>query len=168
MKNLTCMAALLLVPLITFADSESGVYNEDNISLGYAMDVAIAATAACTDSGYKVSVAVLDNKGLVKAQATADGAFLHSGEAARRKAYASMSRGLPTHKIQAHIVGNNDINTALNFSSLGMSTWGGGLPIEYKGSIIGAVGVSGAPSGEADVACATKAIESVTDKYTES
>jgi uncharacterized protein GlcG (DUF336 family) len=31
---------------------------------------------------------------------------------------------------------------------------GGGLPIQVGGALLGAVGVSGAPSGETDEACA--------------
>ncbi len=39
---------------------------------------------------------------------------------------------------------------------------GGGVPIEAGGSIVGGVGISGAPSGEADDACARAGIEAVT------
>jgi uncharacterized protein GlcG (DUF336 family) len=41
---------------------------------------------------------------------------------------------------------------------------GGGLVIEAQGSLIGAVGVSGAPGGDADDACAKAGIEAVRDK----
>ena len=163
--RMSCMLSALLVTANATGDTTNGAYNEMNLSLNYALDIAKAAVDSCTESGYKVSVAVLDNKGVLKAQATADGAFLHSAEAAQRKAYASVSRGLPSHKIQEHIVTNSDYNTAMNFSALGMSTWGGGFPIQYKGNIIGAVGVSGAPSGQADVACAEKALADIGKTY---
>ena len=41
---------------------------------------------------------------------------------------------------------------------------GGGLVIEAGGSLVGAVGVSGAPGGDADDACAKAGIEAVRDK----
>jgi uncharacterized protein GlcG (DUF336 family) len=41
---------------------------------------------------------------------------------------------------------------------------GGGLLIEASGSIVGGVGVSGAPGGDADDACAKAGIEAVRDK----
>ena len=41
----------------------------------------------------------------------------------------------------------------------GMSTWGGGMPIKFNDEIIGALGVSGAPSGIKDVECAEAALE---------
>jgi uncharacterized protein GlcG (DUF336 family) len=46
----------------------------------------------------------------------------------------------------------------------GVVALGGGLPIEASGSILGGVGVSGAPGGEADEACAGAGIEAVRDK----
>jgi uncharacterized protein GlcG (DUF336 family) len=40
---------------------------------------------------------------------------------------------------------------------------GGGLVIEGAGSLLGAIGVSGAPGGEADEACAAAGIAAVKD-----
>ena len=40
----------------------------------------------------------------------------------------------------------------------------GGLPIRAAGGLLGAVGVSGAPGGERDEACARKALESVQER----
>ena len=41
---------------------------------------------------------------------------------------------------------------------------GGGLPIEAQGSIAGAIGVSGAPGGDADDSCARAGIEAIRDR----
>jgi uncharacterized protein GlcG (DUF336 family) len=41
---------------------------------------------------------------------------------------------------------------------------GGGVPIEAGGSIVGGVGVSGAPGGDADDTCARAGIEAIVDK----
>ena len=41
---------------------------------------------------------------------------------------------------------------------------GGGIPVEAGGSIVGGVGVSGAPGGENDHACALAGIEAITDE----
>jgi uncharacterized protein GlcG (DUF336 family) len=40
---------------------------------------------------------------------------------------------------------------------------GGGVLIEAGGSIYGAIGVSGAPGGEADEACAVAGIKAIAD-----
>jgi uncharacterized protein GlcG (DUF336 family) len=41
---------------------------------------------------------------------------------------------------------------------------GGGLLIEAQGSILGAIGVSGAPGGDADDSCARAGIDAIRDK----
>ena len=41
---------------------------------------------------------------------------------------------------------------------------GGGVAIQAAGSVIGGIGVSGAPSGEADDSCAKAGIASVQDE----
>ena len=41
---------------------------------------------------------------------------------------------------------------------------GGGLTVEAGGALLGAVGVSGAPGGDADEACAKAGIDAVRDK----
>jgi uncharacterized protein GlcG (DUF336 family) len=46
----------------------------------------------------------------------------------------------------------------------GVVALGGGMLVEAGGSLVGAVGVSGAPGGEADDACAKAGIEAVRDR----
>jgi uncharacterized protein GlcG (DUF336 family) len=38
---------------------------------------------------------------------------------------------------------------------------GGGMPVEAAGALVGAIGVSGAPSGELDDACARTGIDAI-------
>ena len=40
---------------------------------------------------------------------------------------------------------------------------GGGVPVEAAGEMVGGIGVSGAPGGDADAECATAGIEAVSD-----
>jgi len=40
---------------------------------------------------------------------------------------------------------------------------GGGIPIEVDGSVVGALGVSGAPNGEQDDQCGRKGLASIED-----
>ena len=46
----------------------------------------------------------------------------------------------------------------------GVVVIGGGMIVEASGSLVGAVGVSGAPGGDADDACAKAGIEAIRDK----
>jgi len=44
-----------------------------------------------------------------------------------------------------------------------VAAFGGGLPIEAAGSTLGGIGVSGAPGGEADEACARAGLKAIAD-----
>jgi uncharacterized protein GlcG (DUF336 family) len=46
----------------------------------------------------------------------------------------------------------------------GVAIIGGGLVVEAGGSLVGAVGISGAPGGGADEACAKAGIEAIKEK----
>jgi uncharacterized protein GlcG (DUF336 family) len=43
----------------------------------------------------------------------------------------------------------------------GVAALGGGLPIEAGGAVVGAIGVSGAPGGDADDDCAKAGIRAI-------
>jgi uncharacterized protein GlcG (DUF336 family) len=45
-----------------------------------------------------------------------------------------------------------------------MAAWGGGFPIEVDGEIVGAIGVSGAPTVQNDIECARAALAVVSDE----
>ncbi len=57
----------------------------------------------------------------------------------------------------------SDIRQELNHID-GLIVMQGGLPIRAGGSLIGAVGVSGAPGGDKDEACAAVAIKAIADR----
>jgi uncharacterized protein GlcG (DUF336 family) len=44
-----------------------------------------------------------------------------------------------------------------------MAAWGGGFPIKVDGEVVGAIGVSGAPTVQNDVDCARAALALVSD-----
>ena len=56
-----------------------------------------------------------------------------------------------------------DIKAEMN-EVTGILALDGGVPIQAAGSMLGAVGVSGAPGGDIDEACALKAIEKVQER----
>ena len=45
----------------------------------------------------------------------------------------------------------------------GVVALGGGMPIRAKGALVGGIGVSGAPGGEADDVCAKAGIAAISD-----
>lgn len=118
-----------------------------------------AALASCREQGAQVAVAVVDRFGNLQTLLRDRFAGPHTPETARRKAWTAASfRGdtltlSETTKPGSEAYGANFIGEALML--------GGGVPVEAGGSIVGAIGVSGAPSGTMDDGCARAGIEAV-------
>jgi uncharacterized protein GlcG (DUF336 family) len=121
--------------------------------------LAEAALASCRGQGAQVAVAVVDRFGNLQMVLRDRYAGPHTPDTARRKAWTAVSfRGdtltlSETTKPGTEAYGANFITEALML--------GGGVPVEAAGSIVGAVGVSGAPSGEMDDGCARAGIDAV-------
>ena len=86
----------------------------------------------------------------------------HTPETARRKAWTAISFRADTLEL-SKISAAGQPQSGVRFVAEAMMI-GGGVPVESAGSIVAGVGVSGAPGGEADDACARAGIEAVTDK----
>lgn len=125
-----------------------------------AADIARATVHACRDQGYQVSVVVLDRAGDVMASQRDTFARRHTMEIAARKAGLTVMSGVESGEMRDS---RGDIRTELNHME-GVIVMEGGLPIRAAGSLVGAVGVSGAPGGDIDAACAASGIESVQDR----
>jgi uncharacterized protein GlcG (DUF336 family) len=85
----------------------------------------------------------------------------HTVEVATRKAWTSASFRISTLALA------EDTQAGKSMSGIRamprVAAIGGGLPIEAGGSVLGAIGVSGAPGGEADEACAKAGIKAIAD-----
>jgi uncharacterized protein GlcG (DUF336 family) len=124
-----------------------------------ASKLAQAAMEACRTEGAQVAVAVVDRFGVLQALVRDRFAGPHTPETARRKAWTAVSfRGDTLSLVEATKPGSEAYGA--NFIS-GVLMLGGGVPVEANGSIIGAVGVSGAPGGALDDKCARAGIEAV-------
>lgn len=124
-----------------------------------AVKLAQAALESCREQGAQVAIAVVDRFGNLQMLLRDRYAGPHTPDTARRKAWTAVSfrsdtLGLSeTMKPGSEAFGANFITDALML--------GGGVPVEADGGIVGAVGVSGAPSGKMDDGCARAGIEAV-------
>ncbi|MEO3430483.1 heme-binding protein [Pelagibius sp. CAU 1746] len=124
-----------------------------------AVKLAQAAMESCRGKGAQVAVAVVDRFGNLQMMLRDRFAGAHTPETARRKAWTAVSFRNDTLALSevakpgAEAYGANFITEALML--------GGGVPVEAAGSIVGGVGVSGAPGGDMDDACARAGIEAV-------
>ena len=132
-------------------------------SLSAAMALAIAQTAleTCTKQGYHVSVHVLGRNGEILVAVRGDGAPPHTMENSQRKAYTARTFRIPSGEFAQRVKDNPTLG-AVHLT--GIIAAQGALPIKVGDDVIGAVGVSGAPGGEKDEACAKVGIEKVADQ----
>ncbi len=119
---------------------------------------AMAAVKKCHDDGFKVSVAIVDQSGLVKVQLKADGAGPHTLDSSRRKAYTASSMRDSTQKY-AMLAAHKPELQGLARMNENILLLGGGFPIKIGGEVVGGIGVGGAPGTQFDEACASAALK---------
>jgi uncharacterized protein GlcG (DUF336 family) len=119
-----------------------------------------AALDACTAGGYRVSVAVVDRSGVVRAQLRADGAGVHTVDSSRRKAYTAASLRRPTTELAERIAGAPALRELADLNEQVLML-GGGLPIELEGEVVGGIGVGGAPGADLDDDCARAGLAAI-------
>lgn len=124
-----------------------------------ALRVAQVSLESCRGKGYQVAVVVVDRMGVPQVMIRDRFAGAHTPDTAYRKAWTAVSFREDTQALSENTAsgtpqaGARDITNALML--------GGGVPIEAGGNIIGGVGISGAPSGQADDECGRAGIEAV-------
>jgi len=131
---------------------------EKNISMGMTLAIIQGAIEQCTKDGYKVSVTVVDKSGSVAGQVRGDGTSPHTMEFSRLKAYTARIRNQTSLQTMKEL---EDPARAPLRQIPGLVGVGGGVPIRAGTEVIGGVGVSGAPGGEKDEACANAGIAKV-------
>jgi uncharacterized protein GlcG (DUF336 family) len=131
-----------------------------DLSAGMAMTIAQTASETCQKQGYRVSVHVLGRLGEVIVALRGDNAPPHTFENSQRKAFTARTFREPSGEFAKRI------STATNppqINLTGVIAAQGALPIKVGDEVIGAVGVSGAPGGDKDEACAKAGIEKIAD-----
>ena len=127
-----------------------------------ALKAAQAALARCRASGYQVTVAVTDRMGVVQVLLRDRFAGPHTPDMASAKAYTAVSfRTNTTELAEATQAGKPQSGIR---HRPGVAAVGGGMMIEAGGSLLGAIGVSGAPGGREDDACAAAGIAAIRDE----
>ena len=134
---------------------------EKNVSMKMAQMIIDGVIEDCTKTGYKVSVVIVDNAGVVRASLRGDGTSPHTMEFARKKAYTARTRNQTSLEFKA---ATDTPASAYLLQIPDVVAVGGGVPIRISGAAIGAVGVSGAPGGDKDEVCALAGIAKVADQ----
>ena len=142
----------------------ANVVRKHSISYGLAQKMADAAVAKARELGVAETVAILDDGGNLKAFSRMDGAPIPTIEMAQNKAYTALL-GVSTQDFFNFIQRDPSLLAGIPTLSR-VAAWGGGFPIKVDGEIVGAIGVSGAPTVQNDVDCATAALALVSDAAT--
>ena len=126
-----------------------------------ALKAARGAMERCRAHGYQVSVAVTDRMGVVQVLLRDRFAGPHTTDMASAKAYTAASFRVSTTELAEATQPGRPQSGIRNRP--GVAAVGGGMTIEAGGSLVGAIGVSGAPGGKEDDACAAAGIAAIRD-----
>jgi uncharacterized protein GlcG (DUF336 family) len=139
----------------------STVIKKHSISSELAQKMVDAALAKARALGVSENVAILDDGGNLKAFSRMDGAPILSIEMAQNKAYTALF-GVSTQDFFNFIQGDPSLLAGVPTLAR-VAAWGGGFPIKVNGEVVGAIGLSGAPTVQNDVDCARAALALVPD-----
>jgi uncharacterized protein GlcG (DUF336 family) len=126
-----------------------------------AVKAATAALAKCRADGYQVAVSIVDRSGLEQVVLRDRFAGAHTPETATNKAWTAVSFRTNTTELVRLTAPGQAASGIRNLPRV--VAVGGGLMIEAGGSILAGIGVSGAPGGDADDACARAGIKAIAD-----
>ncbi len=156
------VTAALATALTAPAGAQDNFVNYRAMTVEMALDLARAALKSCRDQGYQVAVAVVDRGGNLQVLLRDRYAGPHTPDTAKGKAWTAVSFRTNTTELA-------DVTQAGKPQSgvrgvTGVVMIGGGMMIEAGGSLVGGIGVSGAPGGDADDSCAKAGIEAIQDR----
>jgi uncharacterized protein GlcG (DUF336 family) len=133
-----------------------------SLSPEVALEAAQAVLKKCRDNGFQVAVVVVDRFGQPQVLLRDRYAGLPAADIATAKAYTALSFRRNTAEL-AKMVRDGQMDAGLaRMPRIAMLA--GGLPIETGGTLLGGIGVSGAPGGDKDEECARAGLDAVRDK----
>ncbi len=155
-KILTLLCLILTSP--SYADEQPMTINIKRLSLETALRIAQAAITQCRKEGVQIAVTVVDRGGHPQVVLRDVLAMDIAVPISKQKAHTAMAFNTPLSQLEDRFTNPFQV-PKLD----GLMVSAGGLPINIGGSILGGVGVSGAPSGKVDEKCAMAGIDAVRD-----
>jgi uncharacterized protein GlcG (DUF336 family) len=162
MSKTIIIAGLSLAGALGFTGAANAqLVTHKDIPMLMAVTMAETAIATCKANGYNVSANVVGRNGEVIVAMRGDGTGPHTLENSMKKAYTAKAQRRPSGEFAASLK-DNLTPGALRLTNIVPAQ--GALPIKVGEDTIGALGVSGAPGGDKDEACAKAGIEKVADQ----
>lgn len=145
----------------TGAGAQEATYAIKLMTPETALKAAQAGLEKCRAGGYQVAIAVVDRAGQTQVMLRDRFAGMHTPEAAVNKAWTAVSFKSNTSQFAESTQSGKESSGIRHIPRV--LAIGGGMMIEAGGALFGGVGVSGAPNGAADDACAKAAIAAIVD-----
>jgi len=143
------------------AGAQDATYTVKIMTPETALKAAQAALKKCRDDGFQVTVAVVDRSGVTQVVLRDRFAGPHTVDMAVDKAWTAVTFRTPTGEI-AKATGPGMSQSGIRDRPR-VAAVAGGLVIEGGGSLVGGIGVSGAPRGDSDDVCAQAGIDAIRD-----
>ena len=162
MRTIIIAAAALALSAMAARADDSATVTYKSLSPEVALEAVQAALKQCRADGFQVAAVVVDRFGQPQVLMRDRYAGLPAADAATRKAYTALGFHASTSELAKSLKsGARDSNLAL---LPGVAMLGGGLVIETGGTVLGGIGVSGAPGGDKDEACAKAGLDAIRDR----
>lgn len=139
--------------------SAEHTFTRRSVAESLAHELLAAAARAAVARNLRMSIAIVDESGLLKGFIRMDGASFTSGSVAQDKAFTGAS-GRPTRVWHDALEADAVLGAGARASIPRMVTLPGGFPIEIDGRVVGGFGVSGGHYDD-DVAVALAALAEV-------
>jgi uncharacterized protein GlcG (DUF336 family) len=159
--NARMIVASALILAMSGALAQDATYSVKLLTPETALRAAQAALAKCRTDGFQVSVAVVDRAGVTQVLLRDRYAGPHTVKMAADKAWTAVSFRTSTTDIARATQPGSPQSGIRNRPRV--AAVGGGIVIEGGGALLGGLGVSGAPRGEADEACARAGTAAIQD-----
>ncbi len=144
------------------ATAQDAIVTYKSLTPDAAVEAAQAALESCRAEGFQVAVSVVDRGGNLQTTIRDRFAGPHTPDTSYRKAWTAVSFRTDTLEL-AELTEKGEAWAIRNVSMA--LPLGGGLQIlAGDGSMLGAIGVSGAPSGSADKDCAQAGLDAIEER----
>ena len=157
-KKLSLATLMLSLTATSFAADEGMTVSVKRMKMETALRIAQAAIKACRKEGVQIAVTVVDRNGHVQVVLRDVLAMDITLPISKQKAHTAMAFNAALSTMEDRFTKPFAVP---KIDGLVMSA--GGIPVNIGGSILGGIGVSGAPSGEIDEKCATAGLDAVRD-----
>jgi len=164
LRRTACMRATAFVMTLVAspAFAQQAIYQSPSLTPDAALKAARAALETCRKNGHQAAVSVNDRAGDALVMLRDRFAGPHTVDTAINKAYTAVTFKLDTTNFARYTQAGEAASAVRHLPRV--VAIGGGIPIESAGSIVGSIGVSGAPGGDADEVCAKAGIAAIRDE----